>query len=182
MGYGAAAITFHWLTAVLVVTGFILGPGGSEERIYSAVHDFDRPLHEVIGLSILLLTVARLAWKALVRAPELPPIPLWMKLASRTVQALLYVLLVVTPLTAIAGAWLEGHPLTLGVLGEIAPPLAKNVPLGERIAELHTWLGDAVMWVAGLHAGAALVHHFVLRDEVLATMLPASWRGALRRH
>ena len=40
------------------------------------------------------------------------------------------------------------------------------------IASIHTWLGDAILWIAGVHAAAALYHHFVLRDRVLRSMLP----------
>ena len=44
--------------------------------------------------------------------------------------------------------------------------------MGARIAEIHTWLGDAILWVAGLHALAAIYHHAVIRDGVLVSMLP----------
>jgi cytochrome b561 len=37
-------------------------------------------------------------------------------------------------------------------------------------------LGDAIMWIAGLHAAAALFHHFILKDSVLRTMLPMGRR------
>jgi cytochrome b561 len=76
------------------------------------------------------------------------------------------------PLTAIVGAWLEGHALTFLAGLEIAPWVAKNHELGARIATLHAWLGDAIMWLAGLHALAGLYHHFVRRDGVLVSMLP----------
>ena len=178
-GYGGVAIATHWLTAVLVVVAFILGPGGSEARVYSAAKDFDRAWHEVLGLTVLLLTVLRLLWKIKHPAPQLPPSPRWMHIVSKAVQGILYLLLVLVPLTAIAGAWLGGHPLTLGVLGEVAPLIPERKPLGHNVAELHTWLGDTIVWVAGLHAVAALFHHFVLRDGVLMAMLPAGWRAGL---
>ena len=97
----------------------------------------------------------------------------WMGLAAKIVQGLLYVLLFAVPLSAILGAWLEGHPLAyLGGL-EVAAPFAASHDLGVTIATIHTWLGDAILWVAGLHAVAALYHQFVLKDGVLASMLPA---------
>jgi len=55
---------------------------------------------------------------------------------------------------------------------EIAPLLGLSHDVGAKIATLHTWLGDAILWLAGLHALAALYHHFVLKDGVLASMLP----------
>jgi cytochrome b561 len=49
---------------------------------------------------------------------------------------------------------------------------SRHEALGESIASLHTWLGDAILWVAGLHAVAGLYHHFILKDRALLPMLP----------
>ena len=170
--YSVPARTLHWLTAILVLAAFIYGPGGSEDRVYSAAADFDRRLHETLGLSVFVLTCLRLAWRAIDRRPEPPPAARWMSLAAGIVQALLYVLLLAVPLTAITGAWLEGHALTL--LGGLSIPalLAKSHTTGAQLAELHGWLGDAILWLAGAHALAALLHHYVLKDGVLKSMLP----------
>lgn len=166
--YGAVAQAFHWLTAIFVLAAFIYGPGGSEQRVYAASRDFERQLHETLGLCVLALVLLRL----LDTRPAPPPMARWMALGSRVVQVALYALLFAVPLTAIAGAWLEGHPLTLLAGVQIAPPMAESDALGEAIAEIHTLLGDAIVWLAGLHALAALGHHFLLRDGVLASMLP----------
>jgi cytochrome b561 len=94
-----------------------------------------------------------------------------MGLASKAVQGLLYLLLFVAPVTAITGAWLEGHAVTwLG--GDVGPWIAESHDLGKILASLHGWLGDAILWTAGLHAAAGLFHHFILRDGVLLSMLP----------
>jgi cytochrome b561 len=104
-----------------------------------------------------------------------------MGLAAAAVQGALYLLLFAVPLTAILGAWLEGHALAyLGGL-EIGSPLAAAHELGVRVASIHGWLGDAILWIAGLHAVAALYHHFILKDGVLASMLPAWLLRAPRR-
>lgn len=178
--YGRVAQSLHWLTAVLVLVAFVYGPGGPEARVYAPSRDFDRHLHETLGLSVLALVLVRVAWRAVDRRPEPAPVSRWMGLAARIVQGLLYALLFAVPLTAILGAWLEGHPLaTLGGL-EIAAPFAASHDLGASIATIHTWLGDAILWVAGVHALAALYHAFILRDGVLASMLPG-WLMALPR-
>jgi cytochrome b561 len=170
--FGAVAQAFHWATAILVVVAFVYGPGGSEQRVYSAARDFDRQLHETLGMAVFLLTLVRVAWRAFDATPEAPPMPPWMRISSRSAQGVLYLLLLAVPLTAISGAWLEGHPLTF--LGDVrvGPLLAEAHDLGRTIATVHTWLGDAILWVAGVHAAAALYHHFVLRDRVLRSMLP----------
>lgn len=170
--YGAFAQFLHWATAILVLIAFIYGPGGSEERVYSAARDFDRQLHETLGLCVLALVAIRVLWRMFDRRPDPPDVPRWMGLAAKLVQGALCVLLFAVPLTAITGAWIEGHPLTLLAGVEIQPLLALSHDTGAIVAEIHTWLGDTILWVAGLHAVAGLYHHFFLRDGVLVSMLP----------
>ena len=170
--YSPLAQALHWLTAILVLIAFIYGPGGSEERVYSASRDPARHLHETLGLAVLTLVVLRALWRAVDRRPDPPRGPRWMETAARVVQIALYVLLFAVPLTAIAGAWLEGHALTLLGGVRIAPLVSESHAAGAKIASVHTWLGDAILWVAGLHALASLYHHFVIDDDVLRSMLP----------
>jgi cytochrome b561 len=169
--YGGVAQSFHWATAILVLIAFIYGPGGSEQRVYSAARDFDRQLHETLGLSVLTLVVLRLLWRAVDTRRDPRPAG-WMDVVAKATHVALYVLLFAVPFTAIAGAWLEGHPLTLLAKIEIPPALALAHDSGETIARIHTWLGDAILWVAGFHALAALFHQFALKDDVLESMLP----------
>jgi cytochrome b561 len=177
--YGPAAQALHWATAILVLIAFIYGPGGSEQRVYAPARDFDRQLHETLGLCVFALTAIRLLWRMFDSQPDPPEVPRWMGIASKAVQWALYLLLFALPITAITGAWLEGHPLTLLGGLKIAPVLGLAHDTGASIATLHTWLGDAILWLAGFHALAALYHHFILHDGVLASMLPR-WL-ALRR-
>ena len=170
--YGPVAQTFHWITAVLVLVAFIYGPGGSEQQVYSPAHDFDRQLHETLGLCVFVLVLMRALWRMVDTRPDPPQLPRWMGFAARAVQVALYLLLFAVPLTAIAGAWLEGHPLTFLASAEIPPLLALSHNAGARIASIHTWLGNAILWLAGFHALVALYHHFVLKDHVLVSILP----------
>jgi cytochrome b561 len=175
--YSGMAQALHWATAILVLVAFIYGPGGSESRVYSSARDFDRRLHETLGLAVLILSFIRVCWRAVDRRPDPPAVPAWMGVLSKAVQGVLYLLLFIVPLTAITGAWLEGHPLTwLG--GDIGPWISESHGIGSTVAEIHGWLGDVILWTAGLHAAAALYHHFLLRDGVLRSMLPG---GAGRR-
>jgi len=170
--YGRVTQAIHWATALLVVVAFVYGPGGSELRVYAPARDFDRQLHETLGLCVFALVVLRLLWRFVDVRPAPPPTSRWMGLAAGAVQLGLFALLFAVPLTAVAGAWLEGHALTLLAGIEIGPWVAKAHATGASIARLHTWLGDALLWLAGLHAAAAVYHHLVLRDGVLASMLP----------
>ena len=170
--YGQVAQLIHWVTAILVLVAFIYGPGGSEQRVYLPTRDFERQLHETLGLCVFALLALRLVWRLVDTRPETEPHSRWMHIAAKAVQGFLYLLLFAVPATAITGAWLEGHPLTLLAGFHIASPFGVSHDLGVSISELHTWLGDAILWLAGLHAAAAIYHHVVLKDTVLLAMLP----------
>jgi cytochrome b561 len=169
--YSVAARVLHWLTALLVVVAYVVSVGGREARVYAPVNDAARGLHEMLGLSVAALTVLRLAWRAAVAPPE-PAMPAWMRLAARLGHWTMYALLLLVPVTAILGAWLEGHPLTVLAVGDIQPWLSPSHEVGAMLADLHGWLGNALIWLAGAHAASALYHHFWRGDTVLRSMLP----------
>jgi cytochrome b561 len=170
--YSPLAQIFHWLTALLVGASYLFSEGGPESRVYTAARASGLSLHETFGALVVAVVVLRLAWRLFDRAPEEPAMPAWMALSSQGVQWALYALLFAVPLTAIFGAWYEGHPITVIGVGSIAPLVTTSRDLGQSIARLHPLLGDAIVWVAGIHAAAALFHHFFLRDRVLLSMLP----------
>jgi len=172
MRYGRVAQALHWVTALLVLAAYLYSPGGSEQRVYSSSRDFDRQIHETLGMCVFALAVLRVLWRAVDAHPDPFNVPRWMGVAAKAAHYALYLLLFSLPLTAITGAWLEGHPLTLLAGLEIPPLLTLSHDLGAAIATVHTWLGDAILWIAGLHALAAFYHHFALKDGVLASMLP----------
>lgn len=174
--YPASLQALHWTTAILVLLAFALGPGGSEQQIYSVGMDLGRRIHETLGFTVFLLTAIRLGMRLAnprTSALEPPPYGKWLTLVARVGHVGLYLLLFLVPFTAIMGAWLGGHPVTLLTGIDMASPFATSRDIGLTLSELHTWLGDAIIWLAGIHAVAALVHHFLLRDNTLVEMLPA---------
>jgi cytochrome b561 len=173
--YGLVAQAFHWSTVVLVATAYLVSPGSSEQRVYSIASDFTRHIHETTGMLIFVIVLARIFWRTIDAAPEAPPMEPWMKYLAKLAHLALYALLITLPLTAIVGAWLEGHPLTHLDVEDFGPLLPQVSDIGQAVSYVHTILGNVIIWAAGLHAVAALFHHFVLRDHVLTSMLP-DWR------
>jgi len=169
--YGSLAQLFHWLTALLVLAAFLVSEGGPPTRVYSSPNAATLQLHESLGLAVFVLLVVRLAWRVFDRIPEAPPMPGWMDLASKMTHWVLYALLLAVPLTAMLGAWFGGRPVTVYGLGVLGPYFGAWDP-GASLAEIHGTLGDIIMWLAGLHAAAAIYHHVFLRDRVLRQMLP----------
>ena len=170
--YDGVSQALHWATALLVLYAFTNGLGGSEARVYAPLRDSQRQLHETVGMCVLVLVAVRVLWRRVEKRPAPLHVPRWMDVAASVTQSTLYALLFAVPCTAIAGAWLEGHPLNLlGGLTIPPPPLVLH-DTGAAISRLHKWLGDAIMWIGAFHALAALYHHFIRKDAALVRMLP----------
>ncbi len=185
--YDIVSRAFHWVTALAVLVAFILGPGGYGRLIRQGVDPATRAgivWHESLGVTIFVLTSLRLLWLLVRPAPPRVPMPSWMRAASRAGHVALWALLFVLPVTALLALGSEGHPLTLlgGFRTEVLPWLQESA-LGKFAdwGDVHGLLGDVLIWLAGLHAVAALWHHFVRKDGVLVAML--GWpRRASTRH
>jgi len=93
-----------------------------------------------LGLCVFALVVVRVLWRIVDTQPDPPQVSLWMSVAAKAVQWALYLFLFALPLTAIAGAWLEGHPLTLLAGLEIPSVLEVSHNVGATVATIHTWL------------------------------------------
>jgi cytochrome b561 len=176
--YDTTSMLLHWLAAVAVVASFVLGPGDFGRLVDSGRDPGTRAdivAHESIGIIVFLLTAARLIWTAVRPAPPASVGSGWQLAVARVVRVSLWVLLLATPATALLTLAGEGQPLTL--LGDMrlqVIPVLSQWPLAKQFdwGEIHTTLGDAIIWLAGLHAAAALVHHFFWHDHVLKSMLP----------
>jgi cytochrome b561 len=132
-------------------------------------------LHRSFGILLLVLTVTRLLVRSRSAIPPLPSgIPGVQRLAARLNVAGLYALLIAQPLLGIAGTMVHGDRAT--VFGSFVLPavLPVNPKLGMDLFTMHGWVGLGLLGLIGLHAIAALHHHFVRRDTVLVRMLPAA--------
>lgn len=180
--YDTLSQAFHWVTAIAVLAAFILGPEGFGRMLHNGIDPATRSgivWHESLGMLVFVLTALRLLW-TLVRppAPQLEAAG-WMRLAGKLAHLALWAMLFALPLTALLTLGSEGAALTL--LGGVHLDLAPWVS-GSGIADLADWgdlhslMGDVILWVAGLHAAAAIFHHLKLKDGVLASMVP--WLNA----
>lgn len=180
--YGAVALTFHWLTVILVLTAYVVSEGDGYS-LYSPAADGLRKMHETIGMLVFIVVMLRLLWGFIDETPQTRSTRRWMDLSASFVKFALYALLLLIPATAVLGTWLEGIPVTLIGL-DIDPQFTEVQELGQLIMKIHSILANVILWVAGVHAGAALFHHFYLRDEILQSMIPlrlTNLTNALRR-
>ncbi len=170
--YTKVAITLHWAIAALVLlnlaTGFL--HNGIEERFgVSAMW-----IHKSVGLTVLVLTLARLGWRLLHPAPPLPQsVARWQRSCSGIAHVLLYALMFAVPITGWLRSSASGYPLRWFELVDIPKFAVSRGSVEARIAsEAHDLLGWALVALVALHVVAALYHHLVLRDEVMRRMLP----------
>src|SRR3954465_15872152 len=91
--YSATAQVLHWLTALLVIAAYITSVGGPEARVYAAANDFDRGLHELLGISVFVLTLVRVCWRSIFSPPKSPEMPAWIEFGSKLGHWTLYALL-----------------------------------------------------------------------------------------
>lgn len=171
-GYTRTAISLHWLVAGLVLAGFAVGTyavglevSPAKLKLYS--------WHKWIGITILLLMLARLAWRLWHSPPALPAaMPRWEQRMAATVHGLLYLLLFALPLSGWLMSSAAGFPVVyLGVL-PLPDLVGKDKALAETLKTVHDWLNNGLFLLITLHVAAALKHHFRDRDTVLARMLP----------
>src|SRR5258707_6801656 len=126
MRHSTVAQSFHWLSVLAVGAAYLTSVGGPESRVYSDAGAASLQLHETLGMLVFALVALRLLWRLVDRAPEEPPMPVWMEWASKVTHWALYGMLVAIPLIAIIMAWYEGHPVTLLCVGTICPSLAES--------------------------------------------------------
>lgn len=179
--YDFLSRAFHWVTAIAVTIAFILGPEGFGRLMRDGIDPATRSdivWHESLGLLVFVLTLLRLLWVAFRSAPPQVPMANWMQLAGKLVHVALWMLMLALPITALLTLGSESIPLTLlgGVRVDEMPVIANSsIAKLADWGEVHQFLGGAIMWIAGLHAVAAIYHHFILKDSVLVAMLPYKW-------
>jgi len=171
--YGATAIALHWIVAVLILCNLALGLYTVEVLPLSPQKLRFFSWHKWIGVTVLILAALRLSWRLGHPAPALPAaMKPWEKAAAHLSHALLYALFFATPLSGWLFSSASGfQTVYLGVL-PIPELLEKNKDLAETLKIAHHWIAFLLASVVAVHVAAALKHHFIDRDDVLARMLP----------
>jgi cytochrome b561 len=171
--YTRTAIAFHWLIALLIVSGFALGlvmtsiPGFTPNKLrYFSWHKW-------IGVTAFALVLLRIVWRWTHSAPPLPGhMSGWQRLAAQAVHVLLYLLMIAVPVTGYLYSSAANVPVVyLGIVPLpriIGPDPMLKLILKTAHITLDYCLGALVL----LHAAAALKHQWIDRDGLLSRMIP----------
>ncbi|WP_130835712.1 cytochrome b561 [[Erwinia] mediterraneensis] len=170
--YAAPQILFHWLTVLLLAVAYMT----IELRGFAVRGSWQgRAIiitHFSAGFCVLLVMLTRLCLRTRFTTPAItPPARPWQSGLAHLVHAAIYALFILLPALALSSRYLSGREWWLfGISMPVAQPPAPEV--AAVLIHWHKILAPAGYWLIGLHALAALFHHYCLRDNTLVRMLP----------
>ena len=172
--YTRVAMWLHWIIAALIIGQLI---GGFVMHNLSNSNPFKieaYQLHKSFGLVILALALVRLGWRLTHKAPPLPKgTKTWERVLARATHTAFYALIIGVPL---AGWWVISSSSygtgSFFFLAEIPALPGSGVLSHDAWEEVHEIMAKLIIGLLVLHVAAALKHHLVDRDGVLARMAP----------
>lgn len=170
--YGSLSIGLHWVMLLLLAAVYACIELREFYPKGSALRDALKTWHFMLGLSVFVLVWIRLAARLIGSTPRIEPAPSPLQLMlAKIIHLALYAFMIGMP---IAG-WLilsaAGKPIPFFSL-QLPALIGENKELAETIAEIHETIGSAGYYLIGLHAVAALFHHYIVRDNTLLRILP----------
>lgn len=178
--YTTVAIALHWLIAVILISTIAVAWQFDDAKGLAKFQLYQ--LHKSLGITVLVLSLARLGWRLVNPAP--PPVASlkpWEKFLSKAVHVGFYVIMLGLPMTG----WLmvSASPKNIPTLlyGLVELPYLPFVhglaqeqahSLQEAFEWVHEAMGKVTYALIVLHVGAALKHQFIDRDTVLSRMVP----------
>jgi len=173
--YGAVAIALHWLMAAALLALLTMGlymvrlpdVGFDTRKIVLIIY------HKEFGLLVFALATVRLIWRVGNALPALVrTLPEWQKVAARFVHLCFYGLMFALPVTGLLMSSAAGIPVSLFGLFDLPDLMPYSDHWFRALIEIHKWLAYSLIACIVIHAGAALRHHFVFKDETLKKMWP----------
>lgn len=166
--YPATSRILHWIVAALVLAtwplGFFIQFTKKEVSL-----DFYM-VHESFGFLVLWLMLLRVGNKLIAKAPD-PQGPAIERFAASAVHGLLYVFLIVMPVSGFLATNAHGFPLVWFGLVPVWSPLDKAPDIAGTLSAIHGWSAWILLLLFALHIGAVLLHHVIKRDNTLYRIL-----------
>ncbi|EKD74287.1 MAG: Cytochrome b561 transmembrane protein [uncultured bacterium] len=168
--FGLVSIFFHWIMAILIIALLIIGIYMTRIPISPLKLKLFR-WHKELGVLVFMLVILRLMWRLSNITPTLSSLPLWERLAARSVHWVFYGFMFVLPITGWALSSAAGIPVSFFGLFILPNLVSPNEELRLLLTQIHMWLAYCLIAVLCLHIAAALKHHFINKDEILRRML-----------
>ncbi len=166
--YGSMAKTLHWLMAAIILTLIGVGiymadlPKETAEQKQYAFQLYD--LHKSFGVLALVLIIVRLAWLAVSPAPALPAsFEPKEKAVVKALQGLLYLLMIILPVSGYLMSNAGGHPIHFFGLFEMPAIVGESKSVGGFTHEVHEIGGWTILVIIVLHMAGVIKHR--LKDK-----------------
>ncbi|MCU7835274.1 MAG: cytochrome b [gamma proteobacterium symbiont of Taylorina sp.] len=173
--WGWISIFFHWLTAVTVISLFILGLWMVDLTYYDSWYRSAPHIHKSMGLLLFLLTILRLLWLGLTIKPA--PLKTHIEIEhqlAKIMHWILYLFLFSLMLSGYFISTADGRTIEVFNWFEI-PAILSGIKGQEDIAgKIHYTLAISLIAAVSAHALAAIKHHFIDKDNTLTRMLGRS--------
>ncbi|HMO46253.1 MAG TPA: cytochrome b [Rubrivivax sp.] len=170
--YHPLSIGAHWLTLALLAAIYALIEMRGIFPKSSDAHQLMKTWHNMLGLTVFGLVFVRLALRAVYPAPSIdPPPPAWQDTLARAMHWALYAFLLVMPLLGWMLLSAKGKPIPWFGL-ELPALMAPDRSTAKALEEIHEVIGVLGYGLIGVHAAAALWHHYAMRDDTLHHMWP----------
>ena len=169
--YTRTAKTLHWMAALFMSVMLIFGWGLEDMPLDEKVQTL--VIHSSLGISVLLLMIARLLWRRGHPAPDLPnTMPSWQATASKASHFALYFFAITQPIWGIGQSLFAKYDVSPFGVGSLSQ--GYDATLNQIFHVLHGLNAFILSALVILHIVAALYHHFIQKDIVLKRMLPFS--------
>lgn len=174
--YSRVALALHWLIALMIIGLIIFGLLMTNPDMPNRFAIYQ--LHKSFGISVLLLSCARLVWRLTHKPPALPAgMKGWEIFAARGTHIAFYIIMIGMPLLGWAMVSASELAIPTRLFDMVPWPDMPGIPrdkaLEDMLKVLHGTIGKATIGLIALHIIAALKHHFVNKDDVLIRMLPS---------
>ncbi len=170
--WGSLSIGLHWLSFILILSLAMIGllmtdlaNGPLKIQVYA--------LHKSFGLTVLALTIIRLVWRLFSITPAITAnTPAWQNIIAKLTHGLLYLLLFAMPLSGWLYNSAAGFPLKYFGLFKLPKLSGYDPDLKQLAGDAHGIFFYILAVLMLMHAGAALKHHYLDKDNTLTRMLP----------
>lgn len=163
--FGSVAKLLHWTVAIMVIGLLILG--------HFMPNEFLHNVHKTIGILVLFLMLFRFFWRLNNVQPDYEDEPPVFKAAAFCTHWLLYLLLIIMPLSGWLMATAAGHvPHFMGLFYWPFPGIEQGSAVLGPAHQIHETVAWIIIALLVAHVLAAIYHHTIKRNNVLKRMLP----------
>lgn len=165
--YTLTARTLHWVMAILMILMLAAGLVMSDIED-PALKGTIYGLHKATGILVLFLAGVRLLWRFSHAVPAISAaLPQWQRWGARLAHWGLYGVMFMLPLSGWSMSSAAGYPVSFYGLFTVPDLVAKSSGLADIFKDIHEVSANAFIALLVAHLGAALYHHFILRDDTL---------------